>query len=120
MRQNKFTSKVSANQQKQLEIQYREHAVQLDATQKYDKFKKSASMPAYYLNQARLKKITEIYRTLSTGKLRLNSESKSLRKSHGNAYTPEKKSTIHSRAINQININSFLDGTNRTKKKLTI
>ena len=77
-------------------------------------------MPAYYLNQARLKKITEIYRTLSSGKLRLHSESKSLRKSHGNTHTPEKKSAIHSRAINPVNINSFLDGTTRPKKKLTI
>jgi hypothetical protein len=38
-------------------VNKREQILQLDATQKYEKFKKSASLPSYFLNKAKLRKI---------------------------------------------------------------
>lgn len=48
------------------EMVRKEQQMQLDVTQKYNRFKKSASLPSYYINQARLNKITNIYRSLTT------------------------------------------------------
>ena len=86
MNSSKVVSKFNLFNQKNNDISHKEKALQLDATQKYQRFKKSASLQPYYLSQARLKKITEIYRTLSSDKLRVGSESKSRRNSQ--VHTP--------------------------------
>jgi len=106
MNSSKLVSKFNLFNQKHLEVSRKEKVLQLDATQKYQRFKKSASLQPYYLSQARLKKITEIYRTLSIDKLRVNSESKSRRYSPMN--TPEKKQMTQNNPIPHVNINSFL------------
>lgn len=86
MSSSKVLNKFNLFNQKNNDLSHKEKALQLDATHQYQRFKKSASLQPYYLSQARLKKITEIYRTLSTDKLRLASESKSRRNSQ--VHTP--------------------------------
>jgi hypothetical protein len=83
----------------------KEQQMQLDMTQKYNRFKKSASLQAYYVNQARLKKITTIYRSLTNDKLRTHSASKSQRQS--NLHVPEKRSQP-SNPFTQSSLNSLL------------
>lgn len=91
----------------------KETLLQLDATQKYEKFKKSASLPSYYMNKARLKKITEIYRTLSSDKLHLHSASKSRRQSPTHAVDP--RLSLHT-PFNTININAYLESQAKPKR----
>jgi hypothetical protein len=77
-------SKSHANSFHQLKITdliKKEQQNQLDVTQKYKRFKKSASLTPYYLNQSRLNKITNIYRSLTTDKIRAHYNSNSQRKS---------------------------------------
>lgn len=100
------------------EIGKKEQQLQLDATQKYNKFKKSASLQVYYLNQARLRKITNIYRSLTTDKIRTINNSKSQRNSL--AHTPEKKNIQQCSPFTQATMNSFLDSHGKPKQKLTI
>jgi hypothetical protein len=74
----------------------REHQEQMEVTAKYTRFKKSASLPAYFLSQARLKKITQIYRTLSTDKLHLSAKSRPspLPHPHPVPFTPLKLNSL--------------------------
>lgn len=118
MNSSKLQLKLNLLQHKNAELSHKEKALQLDATQQYQRFKKSASLQPYYLSQARLKKITEIYRTLSSDKLRHNSDSKSRRQSQ--VHTPEKKPIYSNNAIAHVNINSFLESTAKAKQKLTL
>lgn len=81
MNSSKVLNKFNLFNQKNNDLSLKEKALQLDATHKYQRFKKSASLQPYYLSQARLKKITKIYRSLSSDKLKLGRESKSRRNS---------------------------------------
>ena len=94
-----------------------EQQMQLDVTQKYNRFKKSSSLSAYYLNQARVKKISSIYRSLTTDKIRVYSSSKSQRRD--SVCTPEKKCMQNS-PFTQASMNSFLESQGKGKQKLTI
>jgi hypothetical protein len=101
---------------KTMELSRKEQQVQLEATLKYERFKKSSSLPTYDLNKARLKKITEIYRTLSSDKINLHT-SKSRRNSP--SLTPEKRNTYHPSAFTPLNLNS-LELHSKQKNKLTL
>jgi hypothetical protein len=81
MNSSKVLNKFNLYNQKNNDLSHKEKGLQFDASHKYQRFKKSTSLQPYYLSQARLKKITEIYRTLSSDKLRLASDSKSRRNS---------------------------------------
>lgn len=78
----------------------------LEATANYERFKKSASLPAYYLNKARIKKAAEIYRTLSTDKLKVT-------RRLSPAHTP-----MRAVPLNQLNLNS-IDSV-KPKSRLTL
>jgi hypothetical protein len=101
MRNAKTFSKTqsSSGYQQTADMTRKEQQILLEATAKYDRFKKSASLPAYYLNKTRLKKITEIYRTLSTDKLRLSSKS---RHSPAHTHTPSRPAPF-----TQLNLNAL-------------
>ena len=58
MNSSKLVNKFNLFNQKHVEVSRKEKALQLDVTQKYQRFKKSASLQPYYFSQARLKKIT--------------------------------------------------------------
>jgi hypothetical protein len=70
MRKAKAFSKAEGGNSHLQEASRKEQQTILEATAHYERFKKSASLPAYYLNKARLRKAADIYRTLSTDKLR--------------------------------------------------
>lgn len=95
----------------------KEQQMQMDATQKYNRFKKSASLPAYYINHARLKKITSIYRSLTADKVRTHSTSKSQRQS--NVHLIEKKGQQNHPFV-QSSLNTFLGRDGKPKQKLTL
>ena len=111
MRNTKSFSKTqnTTNYQSNADVSRKEHQILMEASAKYDRFKKSASLPSYYLNKTRLKKITEIYRTLSTDKLRLSSKSR-----HSTAVTPPRQAA----PLTQLNLNSIDNA--KTKNKLTL
>lgn len=102
------------HQPKITELIKKEQQIQLDVTQKYNRFKKSASLNPYYLSQARLNKITHIYRSLTTDKIRTQSYSKSQR----NSQATDKK--LQPSPFAQVTLNSFLERDNKSKQRLTI
>ena len=65
--------------QKVSDMLRQERKVQVEARDKYNRFKKTASLPHYYLNQGRIGKITTIYRSLTQHPLRTYSRHKSSR-----------------------------------------
>ena len=56
--------------------------------------KKSASQPAYFLNQNRLKKLSDIYRAVSLEKLIKNKSNNPKSRSFHNSITPQKKTSV--------------------------
>jgi hypothetical protein len=61
-----------------------------DRSSKHSHFKKSSSLPIYYLNKERIREITEVYRSMSTDKITTQT-AKTRRNSSG--LTPEKQKT---------------------------
>lgn len=105
----------SIHQLKITDLIKKEQQTQLDVTQKYNRFKKSASLTPYYLSQARLNKITSIYRSLTTDKIRAHSHSNSQRNSQ-----PSNNKKQHPSPFAQVTLNSFVDRDSKAKQRLTI
>ena len=111
MRNTKSFSKMqnSTNFHINADVSRKENQILMEASAKYDRYKKSASLPSYYLNKTRLKKITEIYRTLSSEKLRHSSKSRL-----SQALTPPRQTL----PFTKLNLNSI--DNNKQKNKLTL
>lgn len=100
--QTKKFSRSPAQNNKIGEPARKELQLQLEATQKYEKFKRTASLPNYYLTKARLKRIAQVYRTLSSDKLTIQTANSRKRSP---SPTPEKHNNRHA-PFTPLNLNS--------------
>lgn len=83
----------------------------IDRSSKHSHFKKSSSLPNYYLNKDRVKEITDVYRSMSTDKIM--TQSAKTRRNSPNFISEKRKqpfSALHSNLANEV----------KQKTKLTI